>query len=205
MSFLDTLRKSLTPEMYASVVDQLGDDFDFDLVPRTRLNKVIKQRNELRVQLAGGSQSQNRKTASDEDEDVVDTLPQDIEQIRQQIQAQSDAQIQEIKIQYAALQKLRDAEIIDPEMVWSSDLFNKKEIKLDADGNLIGMDDALAKLKTDKPYLCKAKQADVPTGTGKKEGSDNEPAMTRDNFLKMSVEDQLKFKQSHPEVFKTFL
>ena len=90
-------------------------------------------------------------------------------------------------------------------MVWSSDLFNKKEIKLDANGNLTGMDDALAQLKTDKSYLFKAKQADVPAGTGKQEGSDNEPAMTRDNFLKMSVEDQLKFKQSHPEVFKTFL
>lgn len=205
MSFLDTLRKNLTPEMYASVVDQLGDDFDFDLVPRTRLNKVIKQRNELRVQLAGGSQSQGRKAVSDEDEDVVDTLPQDIEQIRQQIQAQSDAQIQGIRIQYAALQKLRDAEIIDPEMVWSSGLFNKSEIKLDASGNLTGMDDALTQLKTDKAYLFKTKQADVPTGTGKQEGSDNEPAMTRDNFLKMSAEDQLKFKQSHPEVFKTFL
>ena len=48
MSFLDTLRKNLTPELFTQVTDQLGDDFDFDLVPRSRLNKVIKQRNALR-------------------------------------------------------------------------------------------------------------------------------------------------------------
>ena len=48
MSFQDTLRKSLTPELYTSVIDQLGDDFDFDLVPRARVYQVIKQRNTLR-------------------------------------------------------------------------------------------------------------------------------------------------------------
>ena len=47
MTFLETLRKNLTPEQLTAVQDAVGDDFDWDLVPRSRLNKVIKQRNEL--------------------------------------------------------------------------------------------------------------------------------------------------------------
>ena len=73
MSFYDTLRKNLTPELFTQVTDQLGDDFDFDLVPRSRLNKVIKQRNDLRDQLAEDSQPQGRKgKAPNEDDDDDD-------------------------------------------------------------------------------------------------------------------------------------
>ena len=56
MSLYDTLRKSLTPELFTQVTDALGDDFDYDVVPRSRLNKVIKQRNDLRNQFAGSPQ-----------------------------------------------------------------------------------------------------------------------------------------------------
>ena len=89
MSFQDTLRKSLTPELFTQVIDQLGDDFDFDLVPRSRLNKVIKQRNDFRDQLAEISQSQgNRSKGNNEDDDEGGSGGEDIETIRQQIEAQ---------------------------------------------------------------------------------------------------------------------
>ena len=70
MSLYDSLRKALTPELFTQVTDALGDDFDYDVVPRARLNKVIKQRNELREELSGGSQSRSGKAkGSDEDDD----------------------------------------------------------------------------------------------------------------------------------------
>ena len=74
MSLYDTLRKNLKPDLFTQVTDQLGDDFDFDLVPRSRLNAVIKQRNTLREQIAEGSQpSNNTKPGEDDDDD--DTPP----------------------------------------------------------------------------------------------------------------------------------
>ena len=39
MSLYDSLRKALTPELFTQVTDALGDDFDYDVVPRARLNK----------------------------------------------------------------------------------------------------------------------------------------------------------------------
>ena len=69
MSLYDTLRKCLTPEQFTTVTDALGDDFDYDMVPRSRLNKVIKQRNELRDQLAKGPQPSGGKTGEDDDDD----------------------------------------------------------------------------------------------------------------------------------------
>ena len=57
MSIIERLKKNLSPEQYTAVMDALGDDFDFDLVPRARLNKVISQRNTLREQLASGLQT----------------------------------------------------------------------------------------------------------------------------------------------------
>lgn len=44
MSLLDTLKAKLDPELFAQVTDALGDDFDYDLVTRARLNTVIGQR-----------------------------------------------------------------------------------------------------------------------------------------------------------------
>ena len=60
MSLLDTLKKNLTPEQLSAVQDALGDDFNYDVVPRSRLNKVIQQRDEARRQLNGaGSNGQD--------------------------------------------------------------------------------------------------------------------------------------------------
>ena len=53
MSLLDTLKKNLSPEVFSAVQDALGDDFNYDVVPRSRLNKVIQQRDEARRQLNG--------------------------------------------------------------------------------------------------------------------------------------------------------
>ena len=36
MSIIERLKKNLSSEQYTAVMDALGDDFDFDLVARTR-------------------------------------------------------------------------------------------------------------------------------------------------------------------------
>ena len=207
MSFQDTLRKNLTPELFEQIVDQLGDDFDYDLVPRSRLNKVIKQRNDLRNQLAGVPQNQNSKSQSKSGEDDDDDPNEgvDIEELKKQLKAQSDSAVQEVKIQYAALEKLRSANVIDPELVWSSNVLDKTKLKLGDDGSLTGLDEQITQLQKVKTHLFKASDPDVPPGTGKKGDNEFEGITSREKFLELPMDKQIAFKQANPEIFKSFM
>ena len=209
MSFQDTLRKNLTPELFEQVTDQLGDDFDYDLVPRSRLNKVIKQRNDLRNQIAGIPQPQNTKSkGKSEDDDGDDSgidNPVDIDELRRQLQEQKDLAVQGVKIQYAALEKLRAANVIDPELVWSSNVLDKTKLKLGDGDVLTGLDEQITQLQKDKAHLFKIAGSDVPPGTGKESGNEFEGVTSREAFLKLPMDKQLAFKQANPEIFKTFM
>lgn len=221
MSFNDTLRKNLTPELYTQVMDQLGDDFDFDLVPRSRLNKVIKQRNELRDQLAEGSQTQSSKgKAPNEDDDDDDfQMPGtgkgksagqevDVEALKKQWEREQGNAVNEVKMQYAALEKLRAANAIDPELIWQAGIIDKSKLTVEADGTVKGLDEAIIELTKNRANLFgKAKGKDgVDGGTGKDGGDEGFATVkTKEDFLKLSTQDQMAFKKANPEVFKTFL
>ena len=134
MSLYDSLRKALTPELFTQVTDALGDDFDYDQVPRSRLNKVINQRNELRDQLSGISQSQSSNSSnheSDEAEKQKATEQLDVEALKAQwLKEQGDA-VKDVKLQYAALDKLRAAGAIDADLIWAAGLIDKSKIQQD--------------------------------------------------------------------------
>lgn len=212
MSLYDSLRKALTPELFTQVTDALGDDFDYDVVPRTRLNKVIKQRNDLRDQLAGNAQNQRGTSNSDEDDDLEGIQPEskkvDIDALKAQWQKEQDAAVKAVKLQYAALEKLRAANVIDPELIWSSNVLDKSKLDLDASDHITGLDDMLTQLQKDKAHLFKKASDDVDKGTGKHEGGDDGKGgdvTTREEFLKLPIDKQIAFKQRNPEVFKTFM
>lgn len=215
MSFYDTLRKNLTPELFTQVTDQLGDDFDFDLVPRSRLNKVIKQRNELRDQLSEGSQPQSSsKKAPNEDDDDDFKMPQakgkgtevDVDALKQQwLKEQGDA-VKAVRLQYAALEKLRAANAIDPELLWQAGLIDQSKLTVEADGTVKGLDEAIAELTKSKGHLFSKGKSGVDSGTGKDGGDDSFASIkSKEDFLKLSTQDQMAFKQANPAAFKSFL
>lgn len=215
MSLYDTLRKSLTPELFTQVTDALGDDFDYDVVPRSRLNKVIKQRNELRDQLAGGTQPKGgsgKRGAGEDDDDDYEGAPApkgvDEEALRKQYQKAQDDAVKAVKIQYAALDKLRAANAIDPELIWSSNALDKTKIDLDDNGNLTGLDDMLTELQKNKAHLFKVEGGKPDKGTGKNEGGEGGQGgtvVTLEDFMKLPYEKQMEFKKANPEVFKSFM
>lgn len=216
MSLLESLRKNLTPEQLTAVQDALGDDFDWDLVPRSRLNKVIKQRNELREKLAGGSQPQGSNSAGkDEDDDdqvtgvngksPAPSDPVDIKALEKQWQAQQDKAIRDLKIQYAALEKLRAAEVIDADLIWQANQIDKTKLGLDDNGALTGMDDLITELQKNKPHLFKSKKDNAPAGTGKDGGDSFKGVTSKEEFLKLDSDQQFAFKQANPTLFKQFL
>ena len=219
MSFHDNLRKNLTPELFTQVIDQLGDDFDFDLVPRSRLNKAIKQRNELRDQLAEVSQPQGSKgKASNEDDDDDELNPTakgkgksagqevDDEALKAEwLKEQGDA-VNEVKMQFAALEKLRAANAIDPELMWQAGLIDKSKLTVEADGTIKGLDEAITDLTKNRANLFNKGKGGVPGGTGKDGGDEGFATVkTKEDFLKLSTQDQMAFKKANPEVFKAFL
>ena len=210
MSLYDSLRKALTPELFTQVTDALGDDFDYDQVPRSRLNKVINQRNELRDQLSGISQSQSSNSSnheSDEDEKQKATEQLDVEALKAQwLKEQGDA-VKDVKLQYAALDKLRAAGAIDADLIWAAGLIDKSKIQQDDAGNITGLDEVIDDLVTNRKNLFVTQAQNAPSGTGKQGGEDSgfSTVSSRDEFLKLSYEDQIKFKAANPEVFKGWL
>ena len=211
MSLYDSLRKALTPELFTQVTDALGDDFDYDQVPRSRLNKVINQRNELRDQLSGASQPHSSESSSIESEGerrtASSTEQLDVEALKAQwLKEQGDA-VRDVKIQYAALDKLRAAGAIDADLIWAAGLIDKSKIQQDAAGNFTGLDEVIDELVTNRKNLFVTQTQNAPSGTGKQGGEDSgfSTVSSRDEFLKLSYEDQMKFKAANPEVFKGWL
>jgi len=196
MSILEALRKNLTPEQYTTLMDALGDDFDWDVVPRTRLNKVIKQRNELREQLAGNSQ--NPGIDDDDDGEGASntksgkgTTSEDIKAL----QKKHKNEMASLAIRYSALDKLRAAKAKDPELILKAGLLDIKGAKVSDDGTVTwptGENDPFEALTKNESYKYlfdventpagdkgngdsgKGTDDDVPPGTGKKSGSDDD-------------------------------
>ena len=225
MSLKDTLRQKLTPELFTQVTDALGDDFNFDVVPRSRLNKVIGQRDTLKEQLETALKGTQTKGGSEDDDDDDDfqmpnttkgkgkkqssetTLTE--EEIQQRINEATKQAQNEVRIQYAGLDALRNANAVDPDLVFT--LIDKSKLKFDDSGKLTGIDEQITALKTSKPNLFpdggnKGGRNNTPGGTGKDGGSEKfETVKSKEDFLKLSTADQLKFKEAHPDVFKSYL
>ena len=225
MSLKDTLRQKLTPELFTQVTDALGDDFNFDVVPRSRLNKVIGQRDTLKEQLETALKGTQTKGGSEDDDDDDDFKMPDTtkgkgkkqssgttlteEEIQQRINEATKQAQNEVRIQYAGLDALRNANAVDPDLVFT--LIDKSKLKFDDSGKLTGIDEQITALKTSKPNLFpdggnKGGRKDTPGGTGKDGGSEKfETVKSKEDFLKLSTADQLKFKEAHPDVFKSYL
>ena len=215
MSLLDTLKKNLSPEVFSAVQDALGDDFNYDVVPRSRLNKVIQQRDEARRQLGQGS------NAGDDDGDnggagsgngagsgaVGKSFTQaDIDAAVNAAKSDHEKQLKQLRMNHAVLAKLQEQNFVDPNLILSAGLIDTTKVTLDDNGVITGgLDDQLSSLAEARPYLKNASNGGQ-RGTGKQGGSDEFGSVTsKEEFLKLTYEKQLEFKKAYPEVFKGFL
>ncbi|WP_301003042.1 phage scaffolding protein [uncultured Duncaniella sp.] len=223
MSLLDTLRKSLTSELFAKVTDALGDDFNYDQVPRSRLNKVIAQRDEAKRQLETLTQGSD---GDDDDDDSDDggagggTPPakqkkapaggftqKDLDDAVQAEKDKAATELKNLRLKFAATEKLHGANIVDPDMVLSAGLIDLTKVTTNDNGVITGgLDEQITELTKNRPYLVAAGSGGAPKGTGKSGGADDFGSITsKEDFLKLSTEQQLKFKEANPEIFKGFM
>jgi hypothetical protein len=186
MSILERLKKNLSSEQYAAVVDALGDDFDFDLVPRTRLNKVIGQRNALREQLASGLQTENLEDESDDESPKAkktssESNPKPKTFTQEELDEQVTSRENALKLRYAVRQHLKDAGALDTDLILNSgNLLDLTKLGIENDKVTGDLEDQIKALKESKSFLFNAesKQKDkkegAPAGTGKgTEDNDN--------------------------------
>ena len=218
MSLYDDLRKKLSPDVFSQVTDALGDDFDYDVVPRSRLNKVIRQRNEWREKAEGMTQDTLKPGSEEEDDDPTPSAtgkpkakgaPIDEAALRATWEQESKAREEGLRVEFAALNQLREDGAIDPELVLSQ--FDKSKLKRE-DGKLVGYQEQCDALREAKSFLFHQKRQrrqDAQAGTGKahEEGdpASFDGAMTKEEFLKLNYQQQLDFKAAHPDQFKAFL
>lgn len=173
MSLHDDLQKKLSAEQMQQLDDILGDDFDWDLVPRNRLNKVISQRNELRKQVGTNDtikkKDSKKKTSEDgDDDDDLTYTKEELETLLQAEREKSQAEVNAFKVKQATLSKLQTEKALDPELVFG--LLDSSKLSLNDKGELQGLDDAGFKtIKEGKQFLFGESdpQPDVPPGTGK--------------------------------------
>lgn len=216
MSLLDTLKKNLTPEQLSAVQDALGDDFNYDVVPRSRLNKVIQQRDEARRQLNGngsgsqgddgddgGAGSGNGAGSGAADKSFTQA---DIDAAVQAVKDAHEKELKQLRMNHAVLAKLQEQNFVDPNLILSAGLIDTTKVTLDDNGVITGgLDDQLSSLAEARPYLKNASNGGQ-RGTGKQGGSDEFGSVTsKEEFLKLSYEKQLEFKKANPEVFKGFI
>ena len=218
MSLLDTLKKNLTPEQLSAVQDALGDDFNYDVVPRSRLNKVIQQRDEARRQLNGTGAGDQGDDGDDGNGGVGSGngagsgaagkgfTQADIDAAVNAAKADHEKQLKQLRTNHAVLAKLQEQNFVDPNLILSAGLIDTTKVTLDDNGVITGgLDDQLSSLAEARPYLKNASNGGQ-RGTGKQGGSDEFGSVTsKEEFLKLSYEKQLEFKQANPEVFKGFL
>ena len=176
MTLLEKLREKLGTELMGQVEDAVGDDFDWDFVPRSRLNKVIGQRNALSIKVQNLTEA---AAAEDDDEDPdpkgtrTDTKGDkkkndgvDLEGIK----AQHATELQNVAKRYAVLDYLRAQGARDPKLVMS--MLDMDKITLDESETLQGIEDQVAATKESHDYLFQTAGDDVSGGTGKDGGSD---------------------------------
>lgn len=201
MSLLKMLSKKLTPELLQEVQDALGDDFNYDLVPRSRLNSVIKQRDELKKQLAAGPQD-----ADDDDDDDLedeDTDPKKgvkgkkkdapitqkaLEKLLAAKDKEKEDALKAQKVEFATREKLREAKAKDSDIVFG--LLDRSKIAFGEDGKLTGLDEQLESLTKDKSFLFDVDDSEGGSGsgagekgTGKKGGSSKSKTDALDDKL----------------------
>ena len=188
MSLLDDLKKKLTPENLQTVEDILGDDFDWDLVPRTRLNKVISERTELEKQLSGGTPASSKNEGGStkggkagEDDDVTYTQSE-VEDLLEKARQQARKAATDVEIKYATLSKLREMGAIDPDIVYG--LLDTSKLSLSDKGELVGFDNCGAnELSKNKDYLFGGTEGSVPPGTGK----NSKGSKSKDNAVDAAI------------------
>lgn len=132
------------------------------MVPRDRLNEVIKERDQLKTakEKAEGDLEELKKTSGGSDE-----LRKQIEQLQKDARKADEdhaAELQALKLTNAIRMAITDAQ--DGDIV--AGLIDQKKLILGDDGKVTGLEEQLKTLREDKPFLFKPADKGGKSGSG---------------------------------------
>lgn len=136
-----------------------GDSIDLSKLPADQLNKVLENPElwnlprikELRESQANLKKLQDEQVKAGEKSLEDQKKFEELANKRGERVTQLETELQNNKIDQALTNKLVPEGVVDLEAALK--LADRSKIKVDSNGNITGVDDALASLKTDKAYL----------------------------------------------------
>lgn len=188
MTLLEKLREKLGPELAGQVEDAVGDDFDWDFVPRARLNKVIGQRNTAQAKLQAYLDKQSSNT-DDDDDDIPNAEGNNgnTETRRHnkaneinidELNAQHQKDLANVAKRYAVLDLIRAKGALDPKLVLGQLDLDKMNLK--EDDTLEGFDEQFNPWAESHSYMFQNSNSNsdnsndgIESGTGKNAAGDN--------------------------------
>lgn len=121
---------------------------------------------------------------------------QELAQAAEQGRTKALAELEALRIQQAVFQRAIKSEAVDPDVVLA--LVNRSELQIADDGTVTGVDEAVAKVLEDKPFLRKSESPTpgtggivTPTGgaDGGPRGSSADGQLTREDLASMTSEE----------------
>lgn len=189
MTLLEKLREKLGPELAGQVEDAVGDDFDWDFVPRARLNKVIGQRNAAQSKLQAYLDKQASNAEGDDDDDIPNAEGNNgnTETRRHnkaneisidELNAQHQKDLANVAKRYAVLDLIRAKGALDPKLVLGQLDLDKMNLK--EDDTLEGFDEQFNPWAESHSYMFQNSNSNsdnsndgIESGTGKNAAGDN--------------------------------
>lgn len=191
MTLLEKLREKLGPELAGQVEDAVGDDFDWDFVPRARLNKVIGQRNTAQSKLQAYLDKQSSN--AEDDDDDSDNIPnaegnngntgtrrhnKANEVNIDELNAQHQKDLANVAKRYAVLDLIRAKGALDPKLILGQLDLDKMNLK--EDDTLEGFDEQFNPWAESHGYMFQNSNSNsdnsndgIESGTGKNAAGDN--------------------------------
>lgn len=192
MTLLEKLREKLGPELAGQVEDAVGDDFDWDFVPRARLNKVIGQRNTAQAKLQAYLDKQSSNAEDDDNDNDTDNIPNaegnsganetrrhnKANETLDQLKAQHQKDLANVAKRYAVLDLIRAKGALDPKLVLGQLDLDKMNLK--EDDTLEGFDEQFNPWAESHSYMFQTESNNnsndddgIETGTGKNSAGDS--------------------------------
>jgi hypothetical protein len=181
MTLLEKLREKLGPELAGQVEDAVGDDFDWDFVPRARLNKVIGQRNTAQAKLQAYLDKQS-SNAEDDDDGIPNAegnsgnteAHRHNEVNIDELNAQHQKDLANVAKRYAVLDLIRAKGALDPKLVLGQLDLDKMNLK--EDDTLEGFDEQFNPWAESHSYMFQNSNSNsndgIESGTGKDAAGD---------------------------------
>jgi len=167
-----TLKELLGEDLYDQVKEKLGDtevtvvDPNDPMVPKRRLDEVIAERNRYKELVEERDAQLADLKAGAKDNEVLKAQIAELQAKNKQAAEDYEKQLKEQRFAFAVERAVAKADARNVKAVMA--LLDTSKISLDDNGNLLGFEAQIEKLKESDPYLFGVElKGRTPEGTGK--------------------------------------